>query len=140
MIIRYDEIVPLNKELKKDFNLVKAANVICKSKQRKLFDKIAKEIGHSNFIIMENGSCRLCKTCAKQNDEPCKHPDKARYSLEACGVRVDKLVEQCFDLSLDWYVKGQKEYYPTHQCVVSGILLKVDTDIDLVNKIIREFE
>ncbi|MFA6450462.1 MAG: DUF2284 domain-containing protein [bacterium] len=35
---------------------------------------------------MSGGPCDLCKECAL--DEGCRHPDKARPSLEACGVDV----------------------------------------------------
>ena len=33
------------------------------------------------------GSCSLCEKCTYP-DAPCRHPDKARRSLEACGIDV----------------------------------------------------
>ena len=107
-------------DVEKTFNMVKAANVICKTKQRHVLDKMAKNF--KGYKILENGSCRLCKTCALQTKEPCRHPDKMRYSLESTGVRVDKLVKKLFNIDLNWYYKGQKDNFPQFQCVVSGIL------------------
>lgn len=111
-------------ELKKEYNSVRMANVVAKSLQRKIFDKTAQELRENNlkFVILENGSCRLCKTCALQKKEPCKHPDKMRFSLEATGVDVNDLVLKCFDFPLQWYYKGKKEKFPEYQCVVSAIL------------------
>ena len=111
-------------ELKKEYNSVRIANVVAKSLQRKLFDKTSQELKekNQNFMILENGSCRLCKICALQKNEPCKHPAKMRFSLEATGVDVNDLVLKCFGFPLQWYYKGKKEKFPEYQCVVSAIL------------------
>lgn len=37
------------------------------------------------------GGCRICPTCAKRTDEPCRHPDLAMSSLEAYGINVSRL-------------------------------------------------
>lgn len=34
------------------------------------------------------GECRLCRTCAAVEEKPCRHPEKARTSLEALGIDV----------------------------------------------------
>ena len=34
------------------------------------------------------GNCELCRTCAAVEGKPCRHPEKARTSLEAIGVDV----------------------------------------------------
>jgi predicted metal-binding protein len=115
-------VIPYENLDKKTFNIVKAANVICKSKQRKIFNKVESEISNTKYKMLENGSCRLCKQCALQRQEPCKYPNKMRYSMEATGVRVDKLVKKMFGINLNWYHKGQKDNFPEFQCVVSGIL------------------
>lgn len=110
--------------LKPIYNSIRMANVVAKSLQRKIFDKTAQELRENNlkFVILENGSCRLCKTCALQKNEPCKYPDKMRFSLEATGVDANDLVLKCFDFPLQWYYKGKKEKFPEYQCVVSAIL------------------
>lgn len=36
------------------------------------------------------GGCHLCPTCAKREDQPCRHPELALPSLESYGVDVYK--------------------------------------------------
>jgi predicted metal-binding protein len=40
------------------------------------------------------GNCELCRTCTAVEDNPCRHPEKARPSLEAIGVDVVGLLER----------------------------------------------
>jgi predicted metal-binding protein len=40
------------------------------------------------------GDCELCLTCTAVEDNPCRHPEKARTSLEAIGVDVVGLLEK----------------------------------------------
>lgn len=39
------------------------------------------------------GGCRLCEVCAKRDDQPCRHPDRALPSLESYGVDVYQTVK-----------------------------------------------
>lgn len=41
------------------------------------------------------GGCRVCKTCAKNENSPCRHPDLAMSSLEAYGIAVSELAGLC---------------------------------------------
>lgn len=40
------------------------------------------------FLLLGMGSCDLCKTCSYTLGEPCRLPDEAIISLEACGIDV----------------------------------------------------
>ena len=40
------------------------------------------------------GNCELCRICAAIEKKPCRHPEKARTSLEAIGVDVIALLEK----------------------------------------------
>ena len=40
------------------------------------------------------GSCELCRICTAVEDKPCRHPERARTSLEAIGVDVVGLQER----------------------------------------------
>jgi predicted metal-binding protein len=40
--------------------------------------------GYHKAFAMGSGPCNLCRTCP----ETCKHPEKARPSMEACGIDV----------------------------------------------------
>jgi len=121
-------------ELKKEYNSVRMANVVSKSLQRKIFDITAQELKGKNyrFLILENGSCRLCKVCNLQKNEPCKYPDKMRFSLEATGVDVNDLVLKCYGFLLQWYYKGKKDKFPEYQCVVSAILTNEPNEVSFI--------
>jgi predicted metal-binding protein len=54
--------------------------------------------GFDNLWGLIGGTCLLCETCGAKTGEPCRHPDKARPSLEAIGIDVLKLLK---DLGLD---------------------------------------
>ena len=41
--------------------------------------------GYYKALAFGAGPCNLCKSCP---EEGCKHPDKARPSMEACGIDV----------------------------------------------------
>ena len=110
------------------YNTIRMVNTVLKGKQRKLTDSISEKLSekHTPHTILENGSCRLCKTCAFQFVEPCKHPEKMRFSLEATGVDVNDLCSSCFGIPLQWYRKGA---FPAYQGVVSAILCNTNSDI-----------
>ncbi len=44
--------------------------------------------GLSHLWAMIGGNCQLCQACAAVEDKPCRHPAKARTSLEALGIDV----------------------------------------------------
>lgn len=57
-----------------------------------LIPKLEKEIfldGYFKAFGMGAGPCQLCEKCAKS----CRHPDKTRPSLEACGIDVFTTVQ-----------------------------------------------
>jgi len=44
--------------------------------------------GYYKAFVFLAGPCRLCKECAKLEDETCKFPSRARPCMEACGMDV----------------------------------------------------
>ena len=53
-----------------------------------------RELGLENCLFLGAGGCRICPKCAKQDEEPCRHPDLAMSSLEAYGINVSVLAPQ----------------------------------------------
>lgn len=45
-------------------------------------------------LLLGAGGCHLCQRCAKQDDQPCRFPEKALASLEAYGINVSTLAPQ----------------------------------------------
>lgn len=44
--------------------------------------------GYYKVFLFLAGPCRSCKECARLKNEPCVFRDKARPSMEACGIDV----------------------------------------------------
>lgn len=62
----------------------------------------AKERLPGRFVLLGAGSCSRCPTCTYP-DAPCRHPESARRSMEACGIDV---VSLCRNLGLH-YMNGE---------------------------------
>lgn len=86
----------------------------------------------ANLYVMEKaipgsrclfaGSCRVCgeDNCSKINGEPCRFPDKCRYSVESIGGDVVGLAQDLFGLDLLWIKDGKMPEYFILMC---GLLL-----------------
>jgi len=44
-------------------------------------------------IVLGAGACGVCETCTKRENLPCRFPERAITSLEACGVDVSFLAK-----------------------------------------------
>ena len=55
------------------------------------------------LLHLSCGGCHLCETCAKQENQPCRHPEQALPSMESYGVNV---YETAKDTGLQ-YCNGQ---------------------------------
>ena len=52
----------------------------------KFADEIRKE--YPDALCLGAGGCRICKTCAAIDNEPCRFPDKRQYSMEGSGMDI----------------------------------------------------
>ncbi len=57
-------------------------------------EKYLRKEGIDNVWGLIGGNCGICDTCALQKDKPCRHPDRARMSLEAIGIDVVGLLNK----------------------------------------------
>ena len=48
----------------------------------------------SRFMLLSNESCGRCEKCTYP-DAPCRFPQKAKRSMEACGIDVVSLSKSC---------------------------------------------
>lgn len=55
------------------------------------------------FWHLTSGGCHVCKACARAADKPCRFPERALTSLEACGIDVYNTTK---DTQLK-YINGQ---------------------------------
>ena len=65
-------------------------------------------------IIIEDDSY-----CTRVNEEPCRHPEKMRYSIEALGGDVSKTAADLLDLELKWGKNGE---LPEYFVLVGGMI------------------
>lgn len=72
------------------------------SKLRNIVADLEREIfldGYHKAFGMAAGPCRFCRSCDTHN--PCKHPYRARPSMEACGIDVYQTARNCgFELQV----------------------------------------
>lgn len=50
-------------------------------------------IAPEGYLQLSAGGCKGCPSCARKEDLPCRHPEKALASLEAYGIAVSQLAE-----------------------------------------------
>lgn len=63
---------------------------------RRIVADLEREIfldGYHKSLGLAAGPCRFCRSC--DTTEPCKHPYKARPSMEACGIDVYQTSRNC---------------------------------------------
>lgn len=60
---------------------------------RKIEDTLLEKKLASKHLHLSSGGCRVCETCAKHEDLPCRFPDKALPSLESYGMDVYRTTE-----------------------------------------------
>lgn len=65
------------------------------------------------------GSCLYCPegTCSRLNNQPCRHPDLVRHSLEAYGFDVGRTTSELFGIELLWSKNNFLPEYLTLVCV-----------------------
>jgi predicted metal-binding protein len=66
------------------------------------------------------GSCRLCPSCARKEDKPCRFPDRMRNSIESLGFDVSMITEELLGLKLVW----MKDALPPYQILVNALFTK----------------
>ena len=79
---------------------VRLGNAVLKPRAERLMRGLERIVKGRYF---STGACRLCKPCQKKLGRRCRHPDRMRYSLEACGVDCDALSRKVFGVPLQWY-------------------------------------
>lgn len=72
-----------------------------------------------------SGKCLFCPgaKCARQEGFPCRHPEKARPSLEAYGFDIGRTTYELLGIELLW---GKKGAIPDYLTVVCGFFYNSD--------------
>ena len=72
-------------------------------------------------ISLSAGSCEICgeNGCTKTTGEPCRFPDKMRYSIESLGGNVGLTASRLLGIDLLWMEEGK---VPDYFVLVGGLL------------------
>lgn len=72
------------------------------------------------YALLLAGECHYCdEPCARLRNLPCRHPDKARPSLEGWGMDVGAIAEDVFGTPIEWGSYGQ---LPPHLTLMGALL------------------
>lgn len=80
-----------------------------------------KEAEYPGSQALSAGSCQICgeNNCSKKIGEPCRFPDRMRYSLESLGGNVGLTCSKLLGIRLQWIEEGQ---VPDYFVLVGGLL------------------
>lgn len=92
-----------------------------KTKHEMLLYTYALEKKNPGSTALSAGKCSLCSECSRPKNEPCRMPDKMRYSIESLGGDVEKALRELFGIEILWEVDGKTPEYYT---LCGGLLLK----------------
>lgn len=78
--------------------------------EQKLLDMERRRGGRAFAYI---GTCLYCPPgeCTRPKGLPCRHPDKVRPSLEACGFDIAQTTRELFGMELKWSDNGKVPEY-----------------------------
>lgn len=107
----------------RQYHRLRVGNAVIKPRIEKIMRLLE---GNSRFL--GTGACRLCKPCKKSLNQPCKYPDKMRFSLESLGVDCNQLTKDTFHFPLLWYKdKTAPEY--------TSVICALPVNEDITNKV-----
>ena len=89
----------------------------------------------SESLSLSSGGCNLCKVCSRKDGQPCRQPDKMRYSLDAFGFDLTAITKDMFDIDILWC----KERLPDYFTLIHGILTEDEVPGELWETLGVEF-
>lgn len=92
-----------------------------KEKEKLAVELAEMEKENPGSVSLSAGSCMNCRpgTCTRLTGEPCRFPDKMRYSIESIGGNVGLTVTKYLKQELLWMEEGR---LPEHFILVCGLL------------------
>ena len=51
-------------------------------------------------LSLSSGGCNFCEHCTRETGEPCRQPDKMRYSLDAFGFDLSAITKDVFQIEI----------------------------------------
>ena len=81
----------------------------------------AEEEKRPGSVSLSAGSCGICGegNCSKKTGDPCRFPEKMRYSIESLGGNVGLTASRLLGIRLKWIEEGR---VPDYFVLVGGLL------------------
>ena len=86
-----------------------ALKALGEEKEKRLAQLLEEE--KDGTLVLSAGKCDACEKCARENNLPCRKPDKMRYSIESLGGDVVKTAEKYLGKPLLWIKDGKVPEY-----------------------------
>lgn len=95
---------------------------------------IEKEV--PNTLSFSSGGCSWCCKCTRPNNQPCRKPEKMRYSLDSFGVDLGKVTEEFLNIKLLWGL----DKLPDYHTLIHAIVIKDSCDTELLMKKLNQLD
>ena len=84
-------------------------------------DLFALEQEYPQSRSLSAGNCKVCGAgnCTRKTGEPCRYPEKMRYSIESLGGNVGLTAGKLLGINLQWIEEGR---IPDYFVLVGGLL------------------
>lgn len=81
----------------------------------------AEEERRPGSISLSAGNCKICGegNCTRPTGQPCRYPEKMRYSVESLGGNVGLTASKLLGINLQWIEQGK---IPDYFVLVGGLL------------------
>lgn len=108
----------------KGFSQDRSLEIMAEVKRKLTEELFELENAFEGSVSLSAGSCSICveknQMCTRPQNEPCRYPDKMRFSIESLGGNVGKTVHDLLGIPLCWIEEGKVPPY----FVLAGGLLK----------------
>lgn len=111
-----------NKDLSNDkYNLQKVMRECLYNERYALDSAVLSMEKRLNGRGLYAGSCIICRSvpCKRLVEDPCRHPEEMRYSLESLGADISSTCKELLGIELKW---GEKNKLPEYYTLVCGVL------------------
>lgn len=113
-------------------------NIFTRKTLRKLKNKIATallNLENDNTTSLSSGGCSYCCKCSRVINQPCKKPDKMRYSLDCFGINLGQVLKDTFNIELLWSSDKLPKYHILIHALISNEKISSTDIYNTINKI-----
>ncbi|WP_455631203.1 DUF2284 domain-containing protein [Megamonas sp.] len=107
-----------------------SAKLLRKMKNKFSDELLTIEKEFPNTVSFSSGGCAWCCKCTRPSGQPCRKPEKMRYSLDSFGIDLGKVTEEFLNIKLLWGL----DKLPDYHTLIHALAVKDDTDGEILQK------